>query len=393
MAQTHPVNTDTRRLRVVVAPDSYKESLSATDAAAAIAEGILHAAPQAQVMRIPMADGGEGSLDAVLAATGGERRHASVRDANGRPCRAAWGWLPDAAAFIEIAQAVGLERVAEHARWPLTAGTYGVGQLIQEALNAGARRIVLGLGGSATTDGGAGLLQALGVHLFDAEGGELPAGGAALDRLSRIDTVGLDPRLADVQFEIAVDVENPLCGEDGAAAVFGPQKGATPAEVELLDKALLHFSRVCRQAVGRDEATTPGTGAAGGLGYAIKSFFHAEFRPGAQLIADLAGLDDALQGAHLVFTGEGRMDSQTLSGKTPLEVARRAQRHGAPVVVLAGALGDGYEAMYTAGVTAAFSLVPGPMALTQACEEAQVLLRARAGDCMRLWLSGSAGQA
>lgn len=377
-----------QQLRVVVAPDSYKESLSAADVAAAIADGVRAAVPNAEIVSVPMADGGEGSLDAVLAATGGQRRLAVVKDANGRPSKAAWGWLGDSTAFIEMAEAAGLERIAIDERRPLEATTYGVGELVCAALDAGARRIVLGLGGSATTDGGAGLLQALGAHLFDAEGGELPPGGAALLRLARIDTQMLDPRLANVRFEIAVDVDNPLCGERGAAAIFGPQKGASQADVELLDRALAQFATVSKETTGRDETHTSGTGAAGGLGFAIKTFFHAHFRPGVELIAELAKLDQAMQGAHLVFTGEGRMDKQTLLGKTPAGVARYAQRHGAPVIALAGSLGEGYEALYDAGISAAFSVVSGPMTLSQACADASDLLRARARDCMLLWLAG-----
>lgn len=376
-------------LRIVVAPDSYKESLSAVEAANAIAEGVSQATPAAEVICVPMADGGEGSLDAVLAATGGERKNAEVRDANGRPCMADWGWLGDGTAFIEMAEAAGLERIAPDARNALVASTYGVGQLVIQALDAGAKRIVMGLGGSATTDGGAGLFQALGARLYDAEGGELPPGGGALHRLAGIDIAGIDPRLADVRFEIAVDVDNILCGPQGAAAVFGPQKGASPAEVTFLDKALARFAAVCTETTGRDESRTPGTGAAGGLGYVIKSFFAAEFRPGVELIAELADLDTALRGADLVLTGEGRLDRQTLLGKTPAGVARHGRQHGATVICLAGSLGDGYEALYEeTGVTAAFSVVSGPMTLDQACHNAASLLRERARDCMRLWLAG-----
>lgn len=380
------------QLRVVVAPDSYKESLSAADVAAAMSEGIRLAVPRAEVISVPMADGGEGSLDAVLAATGGERRRAVVRDANGNACEAAWGWLGNDTAFIEMAEAAGLERIAPTERRPLEASTYGVGQLVLQALDAGAKRIVLGLGGSATTDGGAGLFQALGAHLLDAEGGELPPGGGALSGLAGIDTVRLDGRLADVHFEIAVDVDNPLCGERGAAAIFGPQKGASAEQVGLLDRALAHFAKVCAQASGRDESQTPGTGAAGGLGFVIKTFFQAEFRPGVELIADLARLDQALEGAHLVFTGEGRMDRQTLLGKTPAGVARHARQRGAPVIALAGSLGDGYEALYEVGVTAAFSVVAGPTTLAQACGDAACLVRERARDCMLLWMAGRDGE-
>ena len=385
------MRTGVRALKVVVAPDSYKESLSAPDVAAAMAAGIRQAAPDAQVVCVPMADGGEGSLDAVLSATAGERRHATVRDANGRPCVAAWGWLEHDTAFIEMAEAAGLERIPVDQRKPLEASTYGVGELVLEALDAGARRVVLGLGGSATTDGGAGLFQALGARLYDAEGGELPPGGSALHRLAGIDVRGLDDRLTEVRFEIAVDVDNPLCGERGAAAIFGPQKGATPEDVACLDKALAHFADICREKSGRNEALTPGTGAAGGLGFVIKSFFQAEFRPGVELVANLVGLDDAMQGAQLVFTGEGRMDRQTLLGKTPAGVARHGRAHGAAVIALAGSLGDGYEALYKTGVTAAFSVVSGPMTLGDACGDAARLLQERARDCMLLWLAGRQG--
>jgi len=380
-----------RRLRVVLAPDSYKESLSASEVAAAMAEGVASAAPNAEIIQVPMADGGEGSLDAVLAATGGERRIATVRDANGHDWLAAWGWLGQDTAFIEMAEAAGLERIAPDARNALRASTYGVGQLVLQALDAGASRIVMGLGGSATTDGGSGLFQALGARLYDAEGGELPPGGGPLHRLAGIDIANLDPRLTRTRFEIAVDVDNVLTGAMGAPAVFGPQKGASPAEVAFLDKALSHFAAICMQVSGRDESQTPGTGAAGGLGYIIKTFFEAEFRPGVELIADLVGLDKALEGADLVITGEGRLDRQTLLGKTPAGVARHAAKHGAAVICLAGSLGPGYESLYEqAGVVSAFSVVSGPMTLSEACKQAPVLLRERSRDCLRLWLAARA---
>lgn len=375
-------------LRIVLAPDSYKESLSASKAAEAMRRGVLMAMPDAQVVMVPMADGGEGSLDAVLAATGGERRHACVNDANGRPRQAAWGWLGDGKAFIEMAEAAGLEHIPPQERRPLHASTFGVGQLVLAALDAGARHIVLSLGGSATTDAGAGLFQALGGRLLNKNGADLPPGGAALQALACIQADTLDSRLAHTQFELAVDVDNPLCGPSGAAAIFGPQKGATARDVELLDQALSHFADISRQAGGRDVSTQPGTGAAGGLGFVIKAFFHAEFRPGVELIADLAGLEAALQGAQLVFTGEGRLDRQTLLGKTPAGVARLARRHGVTAIAVAGSLGEGYESLYEIGLTAAFSLVSGPMSLAQACEQTSDLLAERTRDIVLLWAAG-----
>ncbi|MBB5214224.1 glycerate kinase [Parapusillimonas granuli] len=377
-------------MRIVIAPDSFKESLSATGVAAAIAEGVRDAAPDADIVCVPMADGGEGSLDAVLAATGGERRELRVRNANGESAPAGWAWLGQGRAFIEMASAAGLEQIPPAERKPLEASTYGVGQLIAAALDSGARHIVIGLGGSATNDAGAGLLQALGVKLLDAGGEALPPGGAALARLHRIDLRDADPRLKDTVFELAVDVDNPLCGPRGASAIFGPQKGASPADVATLDAAIARFADVCAAHFGRDERDTPGMGAAGGLGFAVKTCFTAGFRPGVELVAELSGLAAALKGADLVFTGEGRMDAQTLLGKTPAGVARYAGKENIPVIALAGSLGEGYEQLYQAGITAAFSIAPGPVTLQDACRNAAGYLRHRARDCMRAWLAGRA---
>lgn len=375
-------------MRIVIAPDSFKECLSAAEVAEAMADGVRQVLPDADIICVPMADGGEGSLDAVLAATGGQERLLEVLDANGRPCQASWGWLGDGKAFIEMASAAGLEQIAPLERKPLQASSYGVGQLVQDAVRAGARHIVLGLGGSATNDAGAGLLQALGVRLLDAQGQDLPGGGAALRQLDRIALDGVDASLKDVQFEIAVDVDNPLCGLRGASAIFGPQKGASAEDVAELDAALSHFADVCARQFGEDHRNIPGMGAAGGLGFAVKTCFNASFRPGVELVAELSGLAAALEGASLVFTGEGRMDAQTLLGKTPAGVARYASRSGIPVIALAGSLGEDYEALYQAGITAAFSLAPGPVSLEQAYAHAGDYLRQRAGDCTRAWLAG-----
>lgn len=378
-------------MRIVIAPDSFKESLSAVEAAQAIARGVQDAAPQAQVVCVPMADGGEGSLDAVLAATGGQRRCAPVRNANGQTVMADWGWLGEGRAFIEIATAAGLEQISPSQRRVRDAGSFGVGQLIVEALDAGADHIVLGLGGSACNDAGAGMLQALGARLLDAEGHDLPPGGVALARLHAIEFDGLDVRLGETRFHLAVDVDNTLCGPRGASAIFGPQKGATPQDVADLDAALSHFADMLAMHVGKDERNLAGMGAAGGLGLPIKMLTQAEFQPGVELVAGLAGLDNALQGACLAFTGEGSMDRQTLLGKTPAGVARHAKALGIPVIGIAGRLGEGYQALYDAGITAAFSLAPGPVALEDACANAADYLRARAADAMRLWLAAGRG--
>jgi glycerate kinase len=375
-------------VKIVIAPDSFKESLSAPDAAAAIARGALAACPHADIVTIPMADGGEGTVAAVLAATGGQWRSTTVTDALGGTTRAAWGWLGEDTAVIEMAAAAGLEQVPPERRDPLRATSRGVGELIRAALDAGARRIILGLGGSATNDAGAGMLCALGLRVLDDQGKAVEDGGAALARAARIEAGGLDPRLAGVRIEVASDVDNPLCGPHGASAVFGPQKGANPAQVQELDAALAHFADLSAQALGHDERDRPGSGAAGGLGFAAHAFLDASFRPGVEVVAELGGLAAAMHGAALAFTGEGRMDEQTLHGKTPAGVARIARQAGVPVVALAGSLGAGYEKLYEIGITAAYSLASGPMTLAQACAQAADLLADRARDATRLFMAG-----
>lgn len=372
-------------MKLVIAPDSFKESLSARQAAQAIAAGWRAVYPQAEIHLCPMADGGEGTVDAVLAATGGQRRELKVCGPLGQPVQAHWGWLEDAQAVIEMAAASGLHWVAPAQRDARITTTRGTGELILAALDAGARRIILGIGGSATNDGGAGLLRALGVGLLDAAGQPLAEGGAALIDLQRIDLDGLDPRLAQVEILVAADVDNPLCGPRGASHVFGPQKGASPAQIEQLDQALAHFADVMAAALGEDYRDVPGVGAAGGLGFAARAVLGARFRPGIELVAELSGLAEAMQGADLVITGEGRLDGQSLHGKTPVGVARVARAAGVPVIALAGSLGEGYQRVYEAGIDAAFSLAPGPVSLEQAMAEAEQQLQSRAVDIARLW--------
>lgn len=373
-------------MKIIIAPDSFKDSLSAAGTAQAIAEGLAQVWPDAQLIECPMADGGEGTVDAVLAVCNGELRQQVVQGPLGGTVDARWGWLADShTAMIEMAEASGLQLVAPEQRDACSSTTYGTGELIRAALDAGAQRIILAIGGSATNDGGAGAMQALGVQLLDAASQPLPPGGLALARLSRISLDTLDPRLAQVRFEIAADVNNPLCGPHGASAIFGPQKGASPEQVAQLDAALGHFADHCAQVLANDVRDQPGSGAAGGLGFAAKAFLGAQFRPGVEVVAELVGLDDAVRGADLVITGEGRFDAQTLRGKTPFGVARIAQRHGVPVIVIAGTLGEGYEQMYAHGVDAAFALPSGPMSLEQACREAPRLLCERAADIARVW--------
>ncbi|MDO7900272.1 glycerate kinase [Pseudomonas citrulli] len=373
-------------MKIVIAPDSFKDSLSAQGVADAIAEGLAQVWPDAHVTRCPMADGGEGTVAAVLAACNGEWRSSRVRGPLGGAVEARWGWLPKGrTAIIEMAEASGLQLVPPGQRDACSSSTYGTGELIRAALDEGATRVILAIGGSATNDGGAGAMQALGVALLDEHGQPLAPGGLALAHLSRIDLGGLDPRLARVDVEIAADVDNPLCGPHGASAVFGPQKGASVQQVQQLDAALGHFAEQCARALHKDVRDEPGSGAAGGLGFAAKAFLGARFRTGVEVVAQLVGLAAAIQGADLVITGEGRFDAQTLRGKTPFGVARIAREHGVPVVVIAGTLGEGYPALYEHGVDAAFALASGPMTLQEACAEAPRLLSERARDIARLW--------
>ncbi|MEO6679065.1 MAG: glycerate kinase [Pseudomonas sp.] len=373
-------------MKIVIAPDSFKDSLSAQGVADAIALGLAEVWPQAHLVKCPMADGGEGTVESILAACAGELRHTPVRGPLGATVEAAWGWLPhNHTAIIEMAEASGLQLVPPAQRDACISSTFGTGELIRAALDAGAQRVILAIGGSATNDGGAGAMQALGVKLFDAQGQVLAPGGLALAQLASIDLSDIDPRLNAVRFDIAADVNNPLCGPHGASAIFGPQKGASPAQVQQLDESLGHFADLCAQALNKDVRDEPGSGAAGGLGFAAKAFLGARFQAGVEVVAELVGLAEAVKDADLVITGEGRFDAQTLRGKTPFGVARIARQHGVPVIVIAGTLGEGYQELYGHGIDAAFALASGPMTLEQACAEAPRLLRERASDIARVW--------
>jgi glycerate kinase len=284
-----------------------------------------------------------------------------------------------------MAEASGLQLVPVDQRDACLSSTFGTGELIRAALDAGAQRVILAIGGSATNDGGAGAMQALGVKLLDAQGHTLALGGLALAQLARIDLSDVDPRLADVRFDIAADVNNPLCGPHGASAIFGPQKGASPEQVQQLDRALGYFADHCAKVLKKDVRDEPGSGAAGGLGFAAKAFLDAQFKAGVEVVAELVGLADAVKYADLVITGEGRFDAQTLHGKTPFGVARIAKQQGVPVIVIAGTLGEDYQHLYAHGIDAAFALVSGPMTLEQACAQAPLLLQERATDIARVW--------
>lgn len=373
-------------MKVVLCPDSFKDALDARSAADAMAKGVLKALPNARVHTCPLADGGEGSLEALIAATGAERCTAQVHDALGRPREASWGWLArERTAFIELAEASGLQHLGPSERNALHTTTFGVGELFLAALDAGAERALLLLGGSATNDAGAGMLAALGARLADRRGKALAPGGAALAELETLDLSGLDPRLEALRVEAAVDVDNPLLGSRGASAVFGPQKGASEADVATLDAALSRFADVSAAVLGSDLRMLPGAGAAGGMGFAAARFLGATLKPGIELIMTQTHLAALIKDADLVITGEGRLDGQSLAGKTPIGVARAAKKLATPVVVLAGSLGQGWQACLDEGVTAAFALADGPMSLDEALARTAELLGAKSESVVRLW--------
>ncbi|MDQ7990902.1 MAG: glycerate kinase [Candidatus Dactylopiibacterium sp.] len=363
-------------MKIVIAPDSYKESLSALEVAEAIEAGLREVFPQAEYVKVPVADGGEGTVDSLVAWSGGGKRHLSVTGPLGAPVEAFYGLSGDGAtAIIEMAAASGLMLVPKAQRDPRITTSRGTGELIAAALDAGAQRFILGIGGSATNDAGAGMLQALGVRLLDAEGHDLGPGGAALARLARIDASGLDARLADCHIEVACDVDNPLTGPRGASAIFGPQKGATPAIVEELDAALAHFARLVARDLGVAVDAVPGAGAAGGMGAGMLAFFGARLRPGVEIVMDAVGLDALVRDADLVITGEGRIDSQTIHGKTPIGVTRVARRHGKPVIGIAGALTQDVGVVHAHGIEAVFSVLHRACTVEEAFAEARDNLR------------------
>ena len=358
-------------MKIVIAPDSYKESLTALEVARAVEQGFREVFPDADYVLLPVADGGEGTVDAMVEATGGGRVPVRVTGPLGEPVEAVYGLTGDGTtAVIEMASASGLMLVPPARRDPLATTSVGVGELIGAALDAGARRFILGIGGSATNDGGAGMVAALGARLLDAQGHEIPRNGAGLGALRRIDMSGFDARLREASVDVASDVDNPLCGPRGASAIFGPQKGATPEMVERLDGYLRNFADVIARDLGIEVADVPGAGAAGGMGAAMLAFFGGKLRPGAEIVTEAVGLDAAVADADLVVTGEGRIDGQTIHGKTPIGVARVAKRHGKPVIGIAGSLRRDADAVHAHGIEAVFSVLYRPCTVEEAIAEA-----------------------
>jgi glycerate kinase len=379
-------------VRVLVAPNAFKGSLTAPEAAEAIAAGLREAAgPTLEVDPCPLADGGDGTAACLVAATGGTWVERTVTGPLGEPVTARYGLLGDGTtAVIEMARASGLVLVPPGRRDPRVTTTFGTGELVRDALERGVRRFLVAIGGSATNDGGAGFAQALGARLLDADGSDLPPGGAALARLARVDVSGLDPRLAASRFTVACDVDNPLLGPHGASAVFGPQKGATPEMVAQLDAGLARYAEVLRRDLGVDVADVPGSGAAGGMGAGLLAFCRAELRPGVEIVMEAVGLRQRLRGTRLAVTGEGRVDGQTARGKVPAGVARAAREQGVPVVCLAGSAESeaALQPLREAGVDAVLPVVPGPMPLEEAMGRAAELLRDAAARLWRLLAVG-----
>lgn len=362
-------------LRIVVAPDKFKGSLSAAAAAEAIRQGLTRSLPDAHVDLVPVADGGDGTAETIVHTLGGGMVAHEVKGPDGKPVQARYGMLPGAGvAVVELAQASGLALMPSGSNDPLSASTQGTGELIGHAIDAGARRIILAIGGSATTDAGVGALRALGAVFRDERGDVLPPGGAALARLSSMDTAALDARLRGVSVEIASDVRNPLCGASGAAAVYGPQKGASPDDVRLLDDALRRFAGVVQQTVGLDVRDVPGAGAAGGVGAGFLALAHATLRPGAQLVLEILDFERHLAGVDLVVTGEGRLDRQTLAGKAPHAVAQAARAHKIPVVAIAGSVECSPGDLDSAGIAYALAITSRPMTVEEAMQHASELV-------------------
>ena len=363
-------------MKIVIAPDSYKESLSALDVATAIEKGFSEIFPTAEYVKLPVADGGEGTVEAMVAATQGEIVNVRVTGPLGDPVEGFYGRSGDQeSAFIEMAAASGLELVTPGQRNPLTTTSWGTGELIRHALDAGVKHIIIGIGGSATNDGGAGMVQALGAKLLNEQGEQIGPGGGELENVSRIDISGLDKRLAGCRIEVACDVTNPLTGKEGATAIFGPQKGATPEMIARLDKGLEHYAKIIARDLDMDVLNLEGGGAAGGMGAALYAFCGAHLRQGIEIVTDALHLDQIVADADLVITGEGRIDSQTIHGKVPVGVAKIAKRYNKPVIGIAGSLTADVGVVHDHGLDAVFSVLYTICTLEEALDNASENVR------------------
>ncbi|CEO38095.1 glycerate kinase [Photobacterium kishitanii] len=376
-------------MKIIIAPDSYKESLTAMEVATAIEAGFRQVMPNAEYIKLPMADGGEGTVQSLIDASNGTIIHHPVTGPLGEQVQGFFGIMGDGkTAVIEMAAASGLHLVSPEQRNPMLTTSYGTGELILAALEQGVEHIIVGIGGSATNDGGIGMAQALGVQLLDNNGQSLGFGGQALAQLATIDISHIDPRLATIKLEVACDVDNPLCGAKGASAVFGPQKGATPAMVTELDQNLAHYAAIIERDLAIDVKHMAGAGAAGGMGAALLGLFKAQLRSGIEIVIDAVKLDAIVKDADLVITGEGRIDSQTIHGKTPIGVARAAKKFNKPVIGIAGCLSQDCGVVYEHGIDAVFSVVPAAISLEQAFKDAAINVELTARNVAAMYCLG-----
>lgn len=371
-------------MKIIIASDSFKGSLPAIEIGETVKRGLLKHSTQLEVLNIPMADGGEGTVDALVHATGGKKKHVRVFDPLMREIDGHYGVLGnEKTAVIEMAIASGLPLLEKDEYNPLVTNTFGTGQLIKDALDQGCREFIIGIGGSATNDGGMGMLQALGVKFLNKSGDELTGGGLSLIDLHKINVESIDSRIKESKFEVACDVQNPLCGPNGASYIYGPQKGATEKMVEILDSALMKFAQCIKGDLGIDVLNMPGAGAAGGLGAGLLSFLGAELRRGIDIVIEKSGLEAHVSDADIVITGEGKLDYQTQFGKTPYGVAKLAKKYSVPVIAICGGI-DNANALYDHGVDSMFSIVNRPMSIEEAMANSEELLESIAYNIIKL---------
>ncbi|WP_339062859.1 glycerate kinase [Tepidibacillus marianensis] len=373
-------------MKIVIAPDSFKESLTALEVADAVERGFKVVFPEAEYIKVPMADGGEGTVQSLVDATNGKIINKMVIGPLGNTVDAFFGILGNGkTAVIEMAAASGIHLVPREKRNPLITTTWGTGQLILSALDYGVDHIIIGIGGSATNDGGAGLAQSLGARLLNQEGEEIGYGGGSLNQLVNVDVSNMDFRLRNVKIEVACDVNNPLVGPTGASAIYGPQKGATPEMVQFLDQNLTHYADIIYKSLNKDVRNIPGSGAAGGLGAGLLAFLSAELRRGVEIVISATHLDEVLKNATLVITGEGKIDSQTINGKTPIGVAKTAKKYGVPVIGITGNVAKDSSIVHEYGIDALFSIVPRVTTLQDAMENAREYVTATARNIAMIW--------
>ncbi len=373
-------------MRIIIAPDKFKGSMSAPEAAKCMARGIRSVLSNVELILFPLSDGGEGLIESLASAADDTINNLKVTGPLGKPVEAQWGIIDDGnTAVIEMAAASGLSLVPENERNPLIATTYGTGQLIKAALDHGCSNLIIGIGGSATNDGGAGMVRALGAKLLDQNEQPLANGGAELQRLAKIDLSGLDHRLKEVSVKVACDVNNPLTGPNGASYIYGPQKGASKQMIEQLDQALKNYSRVIKKDLGIDIEDVPGSGAAGGLGAGLIAFLQAELCSGIELVLDALKIDQFLPRSRLLITGEGKLDAQSAQGKAPVGAARRAAKSNIPVVAIAGSLEGNLDMFHSEGITACFSIADGPLSLQESMDKGPRLLEIKTAELIRLW--------